>query len=131
MSQKNVFFYFEAKPDIEKLGFIWAFLGRFLFFFKSGYSSFLVIDSSGRPLPGVLKGNNIFMGLVKECEDISYAYTDTSRSFRGQYIRVFINQALLDYKVGCEHTRSYYWDLCLPYDCTHEDLLKVFRRRIF
>lgn len=71
------------------------------------------------------------MGLVKECEDISYTYTDTSREFRGQYIRVSIDQQFKDYREGCNGARFFGWDLCVPYDCSQPDLLKIFRRRLF
>lgn len=87
-----------------------------------------MIDSSGRPLPGILRGNSAFTGMVKECEDISYSYTGTSRKFRGQYVRIIIDQQFKDYKKGCNGARFFSWDVCFPYDCTQPDLLNVFRQ---
>lgn len=85
-----------------------------------------MIDSSGKPLPGIRRGNSVFMGMVKQCEDISY--TNTDRQFRSQYIRVLVDKTFKDYREVCKDAQIFSWDLCFPYSCTQPDLLKFFRR---
>lgn len=87
---------------------------------------FLVIDSSGKPMPGILRGHATFVGLISQCENIKYEYTDTSRKFRGQYIRVAMNQNFKNYSEDCK-SAFFSWDLCFPYSCTKKDLLTFFR----
>lgn len=87
----------------------------------------VLIDASGKPMPGILRGHSTFVGMIKECEEIEFSYTETARKFKGQYTRVVINQGFQNYSECPKQQAFYSWDLCLPYSCSQPDLQKFFR----
>ncbi|KAI6236932.1 Nose resistant to fluoxetine protein 6 [Aphelenchoides besseyi] len=84
-----------------------------------------LIDAAGKVEPGILKGHVNFFGMVYECNEINYEFTDSARPFRGQYVRLRLNANFANYS-KCQ--TGYAMDFCLPYDCTTEDLLQTFRK---
>ncbi|KAI6186685.1 Acyltransferase [Aphelenchoides besseyi] len=84
-----------------------------------------LIDATGKVGPGLLKGHVNFFGMIYECNEINYEFTDSARPFRGQYVRLHLNANFANYS-KCQ--RGYAMDFCLPYDCTTKDLLQTFRK---
>ncbi|KAI6189817.1 Acyltransferase 3 domain-containing protein [Aphelenchoides bicaudatus] len=91
-----------------------------------------LIDSSGKPMAGVLTGHTTFIGLSSECDKISYEYSDTARVFKAQYVRVVMNMGFANYSQNCDSADKLYyaWDFCMPLSCSQPDLLHFFRGAI-
>ncbi|KAH7699436.1 Protein OAC-55, partial [Aphelenchoides avenae] len=86
---------------------------------------FGLIDASGKPGPGFLRGHTTFYGLYTECSKLRFYLSNQTREFTAQYSRLTIDIGAQT----CNATTSplISWDLCVPSTCNDTELLGVFQ----
>ncbi|XP_028392819.1 nose resistant to fluoxetine protein 6-like isoform X2 [Dendronephthya gigantea] len=74
------------------------------------------IDAVGKPMSGILRGNNFWLGSYGECRDISNAHYCTT------------NLAIAVAKLGTKlKNLKVIWGLCFPKSCTGQDIAKIMK----
>ena len=82
-----------------------------------------VLDSTGKPGAGLLRGNFKLPGLVAQCESISASNTANDNGFNGKYARVRLE--LTGDTSACSPA-ALAWDVCVPSSCSSDDVHAVF-----
>ena len=83
---------------------------------------FAVIDASGKPGAGFLRGNTVARGLQSQCENIEYKPADAS-PFNGQLVIAILTLDLPGQSL------AFYWDFCLPAECDSEEIQWLLSQR--
>uniref|UniRef100_A0A7E4V514 NRF domain-containing protein n=1 Tax=Panagrellus redivivus TaxID=6233 RepID=A0A7E4V514_PANRE len=82
-----------------------------------------LLDSSGKPGAGILKGHTHWFGLFKSCQQIEYNFED--RVFNGRYSQVtFLPSAGPATPELCAKT-TFTIDLCIPKSCSSVQLKNI------